>query len=196
MSIRLIVQKGHRSLKANNKTVKDISSLKIKQVIKDLKDTIKKETLIGIAAPQIAENFRIFITYPRGTKYRSLGKNDKLRVFINPKIVFISNEMSTIYEGCGSVTENKQVPFGPVLRPRVIGVKALDEKGRLFYFECDGILARVIQHEMDHLNGIEFLDHIKNKKNVVSEKYYKKNLKKSKKQLDASIITKIRFEFL
>jgi peptide deformylase len=149
--------------------------------------------LVGIAAPQIAENYQIFITYPKNTKYRSFGKEDVLRVFINPKITFLSKEKVDIYEGCGSVADSKGLPpFGPVVRAKEIEVQAYDEQGKKFSLRCDGILARVVLHEMDHLNGIEFLDRVEDKSKIVSEKFYKKNIKNSKQQTMVSRISKIK----
>ena len=148
--------------------------------------------LNGIAAPQIAENYSIFITHARNTKSRNLGKEDELRIFINPKLTYISKETSTIYEGCGSVCDTHL--FGPVERPKEITVDALDEEGNTFSLTCDGILARVILHELDHLQGIEFIQIIKDYKQMISQEYYVKNIKNSKEQIAASIITKIDYK--
>jgi peptide deformylase len=191
--IRKVVLKGHKALAAKNEKVKDFNSQKVKQAVRDLKDTIKKSTLIGIAAPQIAKNYLIFITNVKNTKYRSFGKEDILRVYINPKITFLSKETSVIYEGCGSVIDNRKYPFGPVKRPEEIEIEAFNEQGEKFSLRCNGILARVIQHEIDHLNGAEFLEKIEDKSKIVSETYYKKNIKNSKQQILASTITKIEY---
>jgi peptide deformylase len=193
MAIRKVILKGNPKLVAKNKIAKDYFSPKVKQVIKDLKDTLKKSTLVGIAAPQIAENYQIFITYPKNTEFRNFGREDILRVYINPKITFRSSDKVAIYEGCGSVVEDNSFPFGPDLRPREIEVEAIDEKGRKFSLRADGILARVIQHEFDHLQGTEFLKYVKTD-NIVSEAYYKTNIKNSKSQTSASEITKIQYK--
>ncbi|MBI1863043.1 peptide deformylase, partial [Candidatus Microgenomates bacterium] len=140
--IRQTIQAGHPNLKRKNKSVSDVTSPVIKKLIKDLTDTLYKAELIGIAAPQIAENYQVFVTHARNTKARKLGKEDVFRVFINPKITVFSKESVTIYEGCGSVVNGDL--FGPVRRPREITVTALDEKGQTFSVRCDGILARVI----------------------------------------------------
>jgi len=99
MAVKKVIQAGHPSLRTENKLVKDFSSPKIKSLIKNLKDSMKKSGLIGIAAPQIAENYMVFVTHPRNTKARKLGKTDKLRVYINPKITFKSKKQNLIYEG-------------------------------------------------------------------------------------------------
>jgi peptide deformylase len=192
MAIRTVIQIGHPSLKAKNKIIKSFNSSKVKQLIKDLTDTMYNSGLIGIAATQIAENYLIFITHARNTKSRNLGKEDTLRIFINPKLTYISKEKLTLYEGCGSVAETQI--FGPVERSKEITVEAFDENGDKFWITCDGILARVILHEYDHLQGIAFIQSVKDYKQMLSQEYYVKDIKNSKKQLSASVITKIEYK--
>lgn len=194
MAIKKVIQAGHPKLKNKNKTVKDFNSLIIKKLIKDLKDTMYKTGLIGIASSQIAQNFMIFITHPRTTKARKLGKTDKLRIYINPKIIFRSKHENLIYEGCGSVADG--AIFGQVSRSREIAIEALDENGQKFRLRCDGILARVIQHEIDHLAGIEFLERVNDYSKIISETYYRKTMRNSRLQKQNSKITKIDYKFV
>ena len=189
MAIKKIVQAGHPALRKRNKRILSFKSLKLKKLCKDLLGTMHKVSLIGIAAPQIAENYLVFATHPRNTKARKLPKTDKLRFYINPKITFKSKRQSVIYEGCGSLAEGKL--FGPVSRPEEIGVEAFDEDGKKFRLRCDGILARVIQHEMDHLKSGEFIDKVDDYKKIMSVEFYKKNIRNSKPQKENSRITKI-----
>ena len=100
--------------------------------------------LIGIAASQIGEKLRIFVTEVRKTKYRNL-KKDQLRVYINPEIIWSSKKEITINEGCGSVAYAKL--FSPIKRPGKIVIEAFDENGDKFSLAADGMLGRVIQHE-------------------------------------------------
>ena len=187
MAVRKVAQIGHPALKAENKIITDFKSLKLKKLIKDLKDTMNKNGIIGIAAPQIAENYKVFVTQPRKTKTRKLDKSDKFRVYINPKIVFFSKEKLIIYEGCGSVADGNL--FAPVRRPKEIKIEALDEKRRRFFLLCNGIYARVIQHEYDHLSGIEFTEKISDYRRILSRKYYLETVRNSKEQKEASKIT-------
>ncbi len=193
MAIKKIIQIGHPALKANNRQIASFDDLKLKQLVKDLKDTMIAGDLIGIAAPQIAKNFTVFVTQPRKTKART-GVGDILRVYINPVITVSSNEDSIIFEGCGSVL-NGQL-FGPVRRPREIRIEAHDLQGKKFRLRCDGILARVIQHEYDHLSGIEFLEKISDYKQIMNSDYYKKNIRKSKAQTEASKINFVEFKYV
>lgn len=178
---------GHPALKAGNLVVSDFSDPKLIQLITDLKDTMYKEGLIGIAAPQIGENYMVFITEPRETEFRPKDQADEFRVHINPKIVWESDDKIIIWEGCGSVTEVGI--FGPVLRPRVVEVEAYDQKGDKFCFKADGILGRVIQHEMDHLLGVEFIEKVADYSKLKSLEFYLKDIKNSPDQLSAQKIT-------
>ena len=184
MAIRTTIQIGDPRLKAKNVEVKDFSNPKVKKVIKDLKDTMRKHDLIGMAAPQIGENYKIFITQPRKTKARKLPFTDKVRVYINPKIIKFPKPQNIIYEGCGSVLNGGL--FGPVKRPKEVTIVATNEKGKNFQLRCDGILARVIQHEYDHMFGIEFTEKIDDYKKLIAREFYLKNIRNSKQQLDAS----------
>lgn len=187
MAIRRTIQIGHPALKSRNKPIRSFKSKKLQQLIADLRDTMHAEELIGMAAPQIAENFLVFISEPQKTKYRTLSHSDKFRVYINPTITFFSPDDVIIYEGCGSVLHGGL--FGPVKRPRVIVVEALDEQGKKFRLRCDGILSRVIQHEMDHLHGIEFLERVSDYKKILNRNYYRERIRSSKEQITESMIT-------
>jgi len=149
MAIKKIIEIGHRVLKLENKLITDFKSPSLHRLIRDLNDTMISVDLIGIAAPQIGNNSQVFLTHPRKTNARKLAKSDILRVYINPKIIYTSKETSLIYEGCGCVP--KSTIFGPVVRPKEIEVEAYDVEGKKFRLRCDGLLARVIQHEYDHL---------------------------------------------
>lgn len=154
--------------------MRDVKSKETKKVIKDLKDTIKNHELIGLAANQIGSDLRIFVTQIRSTKYRKL-KEDKLRVYINPKIIWKSKKQVFIHESCGSVAYTQL--FAPVKRPEKIEIEALDENGEKFRMKADGILARVIQHEIDHLDGRTFLDRVQNSKSFMSSEEYQKKIR-------------------
>ncbi len=186
---KVVIEAGNPLLKAKNKLILDYKSAKIQKLIKNLTNTMRKTDLIGIAAPQIGENHMVFVTHPRKTKARHLGKVDKLRVFINPKITFKSKKSNLIYEGCGSVPEI----FGPVVRPEEVEVSAIDENGQKFSLRANGILARVIQHEMDHLEGIEFIQKVSDYSKVVVGSYYRKNIRNSMLQKQNSITSKIEY---
>lgn len=192
--VKKVIQAGHPALHSKNKIISNFKSPRLKRLIKDLTESMHKASLVGIAAPQIAENYMIFVTHPRNTKARKLPKTDKLRFYINPKIVFKSRNKNLIYEGCGSIAGGKL--FGSVSRPQEIEIEAFDEGGSRFKLRCDGILARVIQHEYDHLMGMEFITKVDDYKKIMSIEYYKKNIRNSKFQKENSLITKIEYKKL
>lgn len=179
MIIKSVTQVGNPIIRNKSKMVVSVKSPKIKKMIKDLTDTMRHSNLVGIAAPQIGQNLRVFVTEIKATKFRKPKELDKLRVFINPKITRTSRKMASGYEGCGSVAESGI--FGNVSRPYEATVSAINEKGEKFTLGAKGLLARVIQHEFDHLEGIIFLDKA-DKKSLMSRTEYLKMIKKGRKK--------------
>jgi len=192
MAIRTVIQAGHSSLKKKNEKMVDTKSKKFMKLRKDLIDTMNKTELIGIAAPQIAENYMVFVTHARNTKSRNLGTEDELRTYVNPKITYQSKKQSLMYEGCGSVALGDL--FGPVLRPKEIEIEAQDENGDKFRLRCDGILARVILHEYDHLMGTEFIEKVSDYKKILVGEHYRKTIKNSTQQKQSSLINKVLYK--
>ncbi|MCX6762368.1 MAG: peptide deformylase [Candidatus Moranbacteria bacterium] len=172
MIIKKITQAGNPILRKNADLVKNLRSQKTKRTIRDLIDTMRSSSLVGIAAPQIGRSFRIFITEIRKTANRKVEDKDELRIFINPRITRFSKKTNIGYEGCGSVG-NAQI-FGPVKRADEITIEALNEKGEKFVLKAQDLLARVIQHEFDHINGIIFTDKISDYKKIMSREEYRK----------------------
>jgi len=154
MAIRKILTYGTPSLREKSKEVHKVSK-KVKDLINDLLDTLYSQNGVGLAAPQIGENYRVFVIDT------SSGDNPlNPMIFINPKIIkksgaFVSNE------GCLSFPE----VYTDVRRYLNVMIKALDSSGRPFVIEAnDGcLLAKAIQHEFDHLEGILFIDHARNR---------------------------------
>jgi peptide deformylase len=171
MSVIKTIQAGNPIIHSKSEGISDVSSENTKRILTDLIDTMRAEDLVGMAAPQIGENVRIFVTEVRETEYRKEG-TDKLRIFINPKIVGVSNKTCEIYEGCGSVASAQF--FGPVERPEQVTVEAINENGDTFTHDANGLLARVIQHEIDHLDGVLFHEKISDMRKVMSKEEYVK----------------------
>lgn len=121
---------------------------------------------IGLAAPQIGDNRRIFVC--------SVDGSDPM-AFINPEIIETSLETSVYEEGCLSLPGI----YADVERPERVVVQAFNKKGRPFKVEAEGLLATCIQHELDHLNGVLFVDYLPEKKR---EKILKKLEKASSRQ--------------
>ncbi len=174
MIIKNITQIGNPTLNQKSKLVKKIDSKEVQRIIKDLIDSMRYHNLVGMAASQISEKLRIFVTEVRKTPYRNPKDIDKLRIYINPKITWTSKKKVIIYEGCGSVAYAKL--FAPVRRPEKITIEAFDEKGNKFRLKTGRLLSRVIQHEYDHLDGTEFTEKITDIKKIMSSEEYIKRI--------------------
>lgn len=154
MAIRKVLRYGEPSLREVSKEVHKVSK-KVSDLVRDLLDTMYAQNGVGLAAPQIGENVRVFVI-------DTATGNEPLNpiVFINPKIIKKSGAVKS-NEGCLSFPE----AYTDVKRYKNIMVKALNEHGKPFVMEAkDGsLLARAIQHENDHLDGILFIDHCMNR---------------------------------
>ncbi len=169
MVIKHATQVGNPIIRTKSKRVV-VSSKGNKIVVKNLIDSMRYHGLVGMAAPQIGINKRIFVSEIRKTKSRKPSQLDPVRIFINPKILSLSRERVFDYEGCGSVATSGL--FGSVKRPQSVVVEAFDEEGRKFKLRANGLLARIIQHEFDHLEGKIFLDHLSDMESVMSREEY------------------------
>ncbi len=176
MIIKIPTQVGNPIIRTNAKEVKIIKSKEVQKIIKDLVDSMRHHDLVGMAAPQIGKSVRIFVTEIRKTKNRSPKVIDGLKIFINPTIKSNSDKEILGYEGCGSVAEGNL--FGKVNRSESITVQAFNERGEKYDLNAKGLLARVIQHEIDHLNGNVFLDWLTDKNSLMSGVEYRKKFKK------------------
>lgn len=164
MTVRKIVKYGAPSLREKSKEVHKISK-KVQILVDDLYDTMYATNGVGLAAPQIGENLRVFVI-DTGTDPKTMNPI----TFINPKIIKKEGAINS-YEGCLSFPE----AYTNVRRYKSVKIKALDIKGKPFILEItDGsLLARAIQHEFDHLDGILFIDHCRNRfetDKILSEK--------------------------
>lgn len=144
MAIRTIRTIGDELLRKNSRKVDEVTD-RIKILIKDMADTMYEAEGIGIAAPQVGILKRIFVV--------DINDETGLKVFINPEIIEASGKQEDV-EGCLSVPERNAL----VERPEKIKVRAMNEKGEEFELEAEGLLARAICHENDHLDGILFVD--------------------------------------
>lgn len=154
MTIRNILKYGEKSLREPSKEVHKVSK-KISELVHDLLETMYAKNGVGLAAPQIGVNYRVFVI--------DVSSNDEPLqplVFINPKIIKKSGAIIS-NEGCLSFPE----AYTDVKRYKNVTVKALDINGKPFVMEGkDGtLLARAMQHEFDHLDGILFIDHCVNR---------------------------------
>ena len=171
MAIKKTSEIGSDVIRSRAKSVSLVASREVKKIIVDLTDTMRATNLVGMAAPQIGIGKRIFVTEIRKTPTRrEASLLDPLRVFINPKITRTSKKLVDGYEGCGSVAQGGL--FGIVKRPETISVRAHNEDGEEFELETGGLLARIIQHEIDHLNGVCFIDKVTDTRKLLGRNEY------------------------
>ena len=146
MAIRKIRKIGDPVLRETSSNVGDIDK-SVLGLVSDMLDTLENEGGVGLAAPQIGITKRIIIV-----RYE-----DKVDTYINPEIEALENKKVEEDEGCLSIYS---IQGFQVKRYPKIKIKATNVKGNTEEFIAEDLLARVIQHEMDHLNGIMFIDHL------------------------------------
>ncbi len=157
--MKKIIQQDNKILRATaaEVPVKDIPGKKIQEILRDMAEALASQhDGVAIAAPQIAVSKRIFVVNPQ--VYDTM-KTDGPRplVFINPRILKMSRDRKAMAEGCLSV----RPWYGKVKRASKATVEALDECGEKFTIDGFGLLAQIFQHEIDHLNGVLFIDKAK-----------------------------------
>ncbi len=133
-------------------------------LVESMFDTMKQGKGVGLAATQVGLAQRLFVIQIDG---------DKRRVFINPEIVETSVELENFEEGCLSIPG----VYADLLRPATVTVQAMNERGRRFTLDAEGFLARVIQHELDHLNGVLFTDRLPESSRDRLLKQYEKRMR-------------------
>ena len=148
MSVLEVVHYGDPILRKKCNSVKDFS--KLESLLNDMFDTMYEENGIGLAANQVGFDMNLFIIDISG-----IEEDEKTRVFINGEIIKSEGE-SWFEEGCLSIPDIRL----NVKRPDIIKFKYQDEKGQEFEEDFDGLLARAIQHEVDHLNGVFIVDRV------------------------------------
>jgi peptide deformylase len=190
--VKDILQKEERVLReiAEPVPIEDIGTPKINKIISEMKEALEsQDDGVAIAAPQIGYSLQIFVVSKRveeiineakrnksemedelgedETKPKNLNAKDV--VFINPVMKKLSKERKTVEEGCLSV----RYLYGQVRRSTKATVEALDESGKKFQRGGTGLIAQIFQHEMDHLDGVLFIDKAQNVEEIFPEKLKK-----------------------
>lgn len=145
------------------------------QVLEDLLDSMKHYGGIGIAAPQIGIDYQLALIELEGINRYGEEFNLPLTVFINPRIEYLTTETQGFWEGCLSVPGLR----GYVERPEKVKVNYLDREGKEQELVAAGFLATVLQHELDHLNGILYIDKIKDSKHLSYQEEFDEFIKKT-----------------
>jgi peptide deformylase len=169
MAVREIIILPDKRLRLVSKPVKAIDR-EVKALVEDMFETMYDAPGIGLAAIQVAVPARV-VTMDLSKKE---GPQDP-RVFINPEIVWTSDDKATYEEGCLSIPEF----YEDVERPTQVRVKYLDLDGKENEIDANGLLATCLQHEIDHLNGVLFIDHISRLKRSRIVKKFSKAAKRA-----------------
>ena len=164
MALKPIIILPDPKLRLVSKKVERVDA-DLRGLIDDMIETMHDAPGVGLAAIQVAEPIRLLVV--------DTAKKEEApdpQVFINPEIVWSSDERATYEEGCLSIPEY----YAEVERPASVRARALDREGRMREILAEGLLSTVLQHEIDHLNGVLFIDHIsKLKRDRVIKKFQK-----------------------
>ena len=164
MALRPIITLPDPKLRLVSRKIERIDD-SLRRLIDDMIETMHEAPGVGLAAIQVGDPIRVLVV--------DVAKKDEPpqpQVFVNPEIVWLSEERTTYEEGCLSIPEY----YAEVERPASVRAHALDRDGKLREVLAEGLLATVLQHEIDHLNGVLFIDHIsKLKRDRVIKKFQK-----------------------
>lgn len=179
MKIMNITEFGNSVLreKARKLTIQEIKSQKIQQLIKNMRHTLTEQKLgVGLAAPQIGESVALAVVAVQPTRHRP--EIDPLElVLINPKIIETYGYRTQMWEGCISSGSGKVGLFAKTPRYKKVKVSYIDEKAVRQQKVFTDLPAQIMQHEIDHLNGLLFVDHVKDTKTFMTMKEYKKQVR-------------------
>ncbi len=166
--LRQIAQLGHPVLRQTTRPVDDPFDAAVQSLIDDMLATVTEVNGVGIAAPQVYEPVRIFIIASRPNARYPNAPEMEASAIINPEVIWSSEEVEMGWEGCLSIPGIR----GLVPRSRRIGARYVTRSGLVREEEFSDFVARVFQHELDHLNGMVFLDRLASSKDIITEKEY------------------------
>jgi len=169
MAIRRIYETPDPVLRQISKPV-EVFDDELKTLVEDMFETMYDAPGIGLAAVQVGIPIRLLVIDLQEPEEEGGEPVRDPKVFINPEILWHSDDEVPYTEGCLSVPEQ----YAEVMRPEKIRAKWRDVEGNAYEEEIDGLLAVCLQHEMDHLNGVLFIDHLSRlKRDMVLEKLAK-----------------------
>lgn len=169
-----IAQLGHPVIRKKSLPVKDVNEMYIQKLIDDLTFTVMDVDGVGIAAPQVYQSLRLFILASHPNPRYPNAPNMKPTAIINPVILSKSKTTAKDWEGCLSIPGIR----GLIPRSTSITVEYTTRDGKKVQKSFKDFVARIFQHEYDHLEGIVFLDRVETTKDLITEKEYQKLIKK------------------
>ncbi len=164
-------------IKAKKVSAKFLQTVEFKKLTKQMIYTMRRTHGVGLAAPQVGESLNFAVMQMRPTPTRPNLKMKGPIIIVNPKIIRYSKEKVSEWEGCLSFYGVR----GSVLRSKSITVEYNNEKGEKKKEEATGFWARIFQHEIDHLNGIVYVDQMKDMKKLITLQEFKDRILKKKK---------------
>ncbi|HEX9804763.1 MAG TPA: peptide deformylase [Candidatus Dojkabacteria bacterium] len=166
--MKQIIQLGDPVLEKQSIEIEDVNSKEIQELIDEMLRIVevKEESTAGLSAPQIGKNLRVAIC--RRMDLKDEDENPRWEIMINPKLIYKSPETTTFWEGCLSIKKGDL--FGRVTRPKRVTVEFLDRKGNSKTLDADEYFSHVVQHEVDHLDGILFLKYVLDPKELYTAK--------------------------
>jgi peptide deformylase len=167
-----IIQLGDPLLRAKAQVVENIQDGRVQKLIDDLIATVQQANGVGIAAPQVANSDRLFIVASRPNPRYPNAPEMEPTAMINPKILAYSTEVVKGWEGCLSIPGIR----GLVPRYQAVEIEYSDRNGKLQKQELTDFVARIFQHEYDHLDGIVFLDRLETIQDLITEQEYQKRI--------------------
>lgn len=167
-----IAQLGNPILRQKAKAVDNLQDECIQQLISQLIITAQASNGVGIAAPQVSQSYRLFIVASRPNLRYPQAPVMEPTAMINPRIISHSPEIVKGWEGCLSVPGIR----GLVPRYKSIEVEYTSQNGQLQHQELTDFVARIFQHEYDHLDGLTFLDRVESTQNLMTEDEYQKQI--------------------
>lgn len=167
-----IIQLGNPILRSPAQLIENIQKRHIQTLIDNLIATVEQANGVGIAAPQVAQSYRLFIVASRPNLRYPTAPIMEPTAMINPKILSHSTEVVKGWEGCLSIPAIR----GYVPRYEAIEIEYTDRNGKLQKQELTHFVARIFQHEYDHLDGIVFLDRLESTQDIITEQEYQKQI--------------------
>lgn len=165
-----IAQLGASVLRQQAQSIEDVSSNLVVKIVEKMLFTLAESNGVGLAAPQIFESVCIVIIASRPSDRYPLAPEMEPVVMLNPEFEVLSQDTSKDWEGCLSIPGIRAL----VPRYEKIKISYRDQEGILKELVADSFIARIFQHEYDHLNGLVYLDRVENNRDIISEFEFQK----------------------
>ncbi|MBD1926119.1 peptide deformylase [Trichocoleus sp. FACHB-90] len=167
-----IAQLGNPILRQQAQNIENVRDERIQKLIDNLISTVAQANGVGIAAPQVAQSYRLFIVASRPNPRYPNAPEMEPTAILNPRVIGRSDEVAKGWEGCLSIPGIR----GLVPRYRAIEVEYTSQNGKLQRREFTDFVARIFQHENDHLDGIVFLDRLESTRDIMTEQEYQQQI--------------------